>query len=35
MSRADDLSRIEQALKLAAGVLEDFTPGAGGADQDR
>ena len=28
MSRADDLSRIEHALKLAAGVLEDFTPGA-------
>ncbi|HEX2369450.1 MAG TPA: 3'(2'),5'-bisphosphate nucleotidase CysQ [Acidimicrobiia bacterium] len=28
MSRADDLSRIEHALKLAAGVLENFTPGA-------
>jgi myo-inositol-1(or 4)-monophosphatase len=27
MSRADDLSRIEHALKLAAGVLEAFTPG--------
>ena len=27
MNRSDDLSRIEHGLKLAAGVLEDFTPG--------